>query len=1005
MRRNRLFLVFTVLLVSLMALSAVPALADDGVQAANLTDVSGATGDTSPADVGDGAGQIIAGGVTTFSVRANFVAAYPGLPFEDFESTLCTGILGFPAPLSSSAPGPCYTAGQIEAGLELRDNPLNGESPNGLVFAPAGTLGLPNDWVGANTFTNSLEIYFTPTVQAAGLDVASVTSATPLRIRVYGPGNSLSYETTYASVGPTGAFFGVNDPSGIAKIELLANNGGTGNGAEGLLGILFGNTGGGGDGITLEKTVGTNPNACAATDTITVNAGTDVTYCYNVTNNTDITLSLHNLEDSELGTVLSNFPYELGPGDSVFVTETETIVTDTTNTATWTAFNPISYSVITGTCTFPEISGTGTPLNLGDDGTADVTMPFNFQLYDVSSNIATVSNNGVVSIGQPGLVAPFTNEAIPSANIPTSVAAFWDDLIPVVGTANQYVGTYVYTVPDGNSLTNPNGNMQGSTTYYVIEWKDLDHFPSSASPVTFAAGLLAPGQGLDGYVFTCYQDINFGDPALDFGASATIGLNQDATNGNQYSFNTPRPALNGNGIGFLPVGGGESYTATDSATVNTVAPDITVTPANIAETHATPPQSTNRTLTIGNVGDAPLTWTIYEDSTRPTVPTVSRTVAPIAPDTAHSTGRAPVTKDNRFHTPSNTPIVNLGGAVPANGYRFTFDGTDIVSWADINSPANITSVAATARSLFAGDFVGGDFTKLYVIDSDTNQFLTVSTSTGAETVLGTSTPAGGESWSGLSYDATNNTLYGSATSCASSTLYTINQSNGTATAVGSVSNAGCLIDIAVSPTGQMYGVDIVADTTVAINKTTGAGTVIGSTGIDANFAQGMDFDDASGILYYAAFNNGAFNGELRTINLTTGASTLIGPFGADTTEIDSFAIATGGTPRCDGPDDISWLTLSTTGGTTAPGGSSNVTVTFNSASLANGVYTGTLCVESNDFDELLTRVPVTLTVGGPTAISLSDMNMGAGGLPMVAFAAAGGLLLAAAGLLLRKRDE
>jgi hypothetical protein len=313
-------------------------------------------------------------------------------------------------------------------------------------------------------------------------------------------------------------------------------------------------------------------------------------------------------------------------------------------------------------------------------------------------------------------------------------------------------------------------------------------------------------------------------------------------------------------------------------------------------------------------------------------------------------------------------------------------------------------VGATARSLFAGDYIGTDYSKLYAIDSDTNQFLSFSTSTGAETVLGTSTPGAGESWSGLSYDSSTSTLYGSATTCASSSLYTINTTNGTATLVGAVSNAGCLIDIAVSPSGQMYGVDIVADTTVAINKSTGAGTVVGSTGIDANFAQGLDFDDATGTLYYAAFNNGAFNGELRTIDLATGASTLVGAFGADTTEIDAYAIAGGGGGgTCSAPSDIPWLTVSPTNGSTAPGGSTNVTLTFNSTSLSQGTYTGTLCIESNDPDEPVVEVPVTLNVGLPTAIDLGSLTQAAGGFQVADFAAAGILLLAGAVLLFRRR--
>ena len=89
--------------------------------------------------------------------------------------------------------------------------------------------------------------------------------------------------------------------------------------------------------ITLTKTVGTDPSICAATSDIAVPAGTEVTYCYTVENTGDVTLDIHNLVDSELGALLSDFVYALEPGTSAFITETAVIHVTTVNTATWTA--------------------------------------------------------------------------------------------------------------------------------------------------------------------------------------------------------------------------------------------------------------------------------------------------------------------------------------------------------------------------------------------------------------------------------------------------------------------------------------------------------------------------------------------------------------------------------------------------------------------------------------------------------------------------------------------
>ena len=66
------------------------------------------------------------------------------------------------------------------------------------------------------------------------------------------------------------------------------------------------------------------------------------------------------------------------------------------------------------------------------------------------------------------------------------------------------------------------------------------------------------------------------------------------------------------------------------------------------------------------------------------------------------------------------------------------------------------------------------------------------------------------------------------------------------------------------------------DTLIRINPVTGAGTIIGAIGFNANCAQGMSFDRNTGELYLAASSCG--NGELLTDNTTTGSSTLVGAF-------------------------------------------------------------------------------------------------------------------------------
>ena len=96
--------------------------------------------------------------------------------------------------------------------------------------------------------------------------------------------------------------------------------------------------------IALTKTVGTTSGVCAATDTITVAPGTTVYYCYKVANTGNMTLNLHDLADSELGTIFTGLNYALTPGSSINTVAAglsipAVINATTVNTATWTAYN------------------------------------------------------------------------------------------------------------------------------------------------------------------------------------------------------------------------------------------------------------------------------------------------------------------------------------------------------------------------------------------------------------------------------------------------------------------------------------------------------------------------------------------------------------------------------------------------------------------------------------------------------------------------------------------
>jgi len=259
-------------------------------------------------------------------------------------------------------------------------------------------------------------------------------------------------------------------------------------------------------------------------------------------------------------------------------------------------------------------------------------------------------------------------------------------------------------------------------------------------------------------------------------------------------------------------------------------------------------------------------------------------------------------------------------SVPAFGDNLF--GPTIVNWPDVTVPDTWNNIGPAGGTFYTGDFRFGDFSTLYVLDNATNNLATVDTTSGAMTVIGPTTPSGSDSWSGLTA-ALDGTMYASGTTCSASNLYTVDPGTGTTTLVGPITNGACVIDIAINAAGDLYGVDLISASLLKIDTSTGAGTVIGSLGVSPNYAQGLDFDEVTGTLYWASYVGG---GALRTIDTTTGASTLIGSFPGGA-EVGAFAVASSAGVA------LPWLELSPTEGT-VPGGDS--TDTINAHFIADG---------------------------------------------------------------------
>jgi hypothetical protein len=254
-------------------------------------------------------------------------------------------------------------------------------------------------------------------------------------------------------------------------------------------------------------------------------------------------------------------------------------------------------------------------------------------------------------------------------------------------------------------------------------------------------------------------------------------------------------------------------------------------------------------------------------------------------DPQPSTGRAPGVAEPRRGSIDSRLSPLAGNAafvveIYPNKYIHYIPNTDTPrEWVYVGS------VVDTAY--FAGDFVGDDFSQLYVIDYSLNELHSLDTTTGADTTIGVCNPISGQVWTGATGTA-DGTLYASSTDELSSYLYTVDIATGAATMVGQITNAPAIIDIAIDADGEMYGLDISSDSLVQIDPITGAGTVVGSIGFDADYTQGMDFEEVSGVLYLAAYNVTTSRGELHIANTATGNSVLVGAF-PDGAETDALA--------------------------------------------------------------------------------------------------------------------
>lgn len=161
-----------------------------------------------------------------------------------------------------------------------------------------------------------------------------------------------------------------------------------------------------------------------------------------------------------------------------------------------------------------EISSMGTNLNLGDDETQTVSLPFSFTYYGHSYNSISICSNGFIAMGSTS-EHPYSNSALPHQDNIIMVAPFWDDLNP---------------------------NSSGAVLYYydtqnhkfIIEWSQVPHYGGSQGytfEVIFFDPQYYPTSTGDGLILFQYRNV-------PDASSSTIGIeNPSESDALQYWYN------------------------------------------------------------------------------------------------------------------------------------------------------------------------------------------------------------------------------------------------------------------------------------------------------------------------------------------------------------------------------------------------------------------------------------------------------------------------------------
>jgi subtilisin-like proprotein convertase family protein len=818
--------------------------------------------------------------------------------------------------------------------------------------------------------------------------------------------------------------------------------------------------------VSLDKTVGTDPAVCATTDVINVIAGTTVVYCYEVTNSGLTTLNLHDLVDSELGSLLNGFAYALTPGASVFLTETAVINVTTVNTATWTAYNagptfvstdsdtatvnvivpsnglpledfnagtagfpPAGWSVINngGTCVWESTETTGYANLTGGSGFAaeansddcgsgstmntELRTPF-FNLTGAISPVLTyrydyrdlgVTDQGAVDISTDG-GATWTNLATylisdrgPKQNIVDLTAYIGQPLLQVRFTYFAPGWDWWFQIDDVAVLLE-------SSPEIVVTPADLSSNQLPDTTTTQSLNIANTGAGTLNWDIveapaTCttpgdipWLSVNPITGTLAAGSNTNVSVTFDSTG-----------LVPANYDGVICVESDDPGMPVVAVPVELVVeptpPDIAVAPEALTAV-LDPNTNITNTLTISNYGMLDLTWNVNEASMPQAIEDIGdawETMAPLPEGrvfnavvadengylyviggTSDAGALIPTNTNFRYNTATNTwdtmavvptTLDSIDGAlignkiyIPGDELTATTYVYDIATnaWSTIATNGGYTArsqyqavAMGTDLYVLGGITAGASTTQVWVLDTVTGTWTAgvpmqrSRTSFSAGMVNGQIYVAGGVAFPGFAPDMTAETFDGVTWSFVA----------------GVPTGGGAYTRWSYNADGQTsYGL------WVAAGRRDAGWTVLNHAGYyDPSTDSWADSPTIPMLAQARVYMEGdvASDGYFYVIGGRDSAGAII-------YATNERLMVDAEPSPCSSPSDLPWVSVNPASGTTSGGAASEVDVLFDSTGLSAGVYSGLLCINSNDPVEPLVEVPVELEV---TAVLTPDISL------------------------------